>query len=97
MLKPLKHRSISVKNLRIFEELKEHLKDLNNLNNEKSLTSSKPEIHCEDRLIHLPTKLKKISCSSQYHKEDKIKEALFCKRVKTKNCTHHLINTKLYL
>ena len=40
-------------NLRTFEKLKEHSKDLKNLKNDKSLTNSKLEIHCKDRLIHL--------------------------------------------
>ena len=34
------------------------------------------EIHCEDRSIHLSTKMKKISCSSQDYKEDIIRGLL---------------------
>ena len=64
------------------------MKDLKNLKDNKSLTSSKLEIRCEDQLIHLPTKLKKISRLSQDNKEDRIRRAI---------CTHYLINTKLYL
>lgn len=82
IIKPLKHQRISTKNPRIFEELKEHSKDLNNLKNGKSLTSSKLDIHCKDRSIHLPIKVKKISSSSQDRKEFKIRGALFSKRVK---------------
>ena len=52
-IKPLKYRRISTKNLRTFEKLKEHSKDIKNLKNDKSLTNSKLEIHCKDRLIHL--------------------------------------------
>ena len=46
---------------RIFEELEVSLK---NLKDNKFLTNSRLEIRCEDRSIHLPTKVKKISCSS---------------------------------
>ena len=55
---------------------------LENLKNNKSLTSSKPEIRCEDHLIYLPTKLKKISRLSQNHKEDRIRGELFVKESK---------------
>ena len=63
----------------------------------KSLTSSKPEIRYEDHLIHLPTKLKKISRLSQDHNEDRVRGALFIKNIQNKDCTHYLINTKLYM
>ena len=66
------------------------------MKNNKSLTSSKPKICCEDHLIHLPTKLKKISRSSQDHKEDRIRGALFVKESKQRLYSL-FINTNLYL
>ena len=50
------------------------------LKNNKSLISSKLEICCEDRSIHLPTKIKKISCSSQVQRRQN-QRAFFCKRI----------------
>ena len=50
---------------------------LKNMKNNKSLTSSKSEIRCEDCLIHFPIKVKKISCSNLDHKEDRITGLFF--------------------
>ena len=53
-------------------------------------------IRCEDHLIHLPAKLKKILHLSQDYKEDRFRGALLWKN-QNRDCTHYLINTKLYL
>ena len=50
------------------------------LKNNKSLISSKLEICCEDRSIHFPTKVKKISYSSQVQRRQN-QRVLFCKRI----------------
>ena len=50
------------------------------LKNNKSLISSKLEICCEDRSIHLPTKVKKISCLSQVQRRQN-QRVFFCKRI----------------
>ena len=72
-LKPFNSKNLW-RTWRTFEDLK----------NNKPLTSSKLEIHCEDHLIHLPIKVKKILCSSQDYKEDRIKRLFFCKRINNK-------------
>ena len=56
------------------------------LKNNKSL-----EICCEDYSIHLPTKVEKILRSSEDHKENRIRGALFVK----KNETDIVLNTFL--
>ena len=50
------------------------------LKNNKSLISSKLEICCEDHSIHLPTKVKKISCLSQVQRRQN-QRVFFCKRI----------------
>ena len=52
---------------------------LKNLKNNKSLTSSKSEIHCEACLNHFPIKVKKILCSNLDHKKDRIRGLFFYK------------------
>ena len=50
------------------------------LKNNKSLISSKLEIFCENHSIHLPTKVKKISCLSQVQRRQN-QNVFFCKRI----------------
>ena len=50
------------------------------LKNNKSIISLKLEIFCGDRSIHLPTKVKKIHCSSQVQRRQNQRE-FFCKRI----------------
>ena len=71
-------------------------KEPSNLKNNKSLTSSKSEIHYEDCLIHFPIKVKKISCSNLDHKEDRIRGLFFYKMI-TENCTNYSFYTNLHL
>ena len=65
------------------------------LKNNKSLISSKLEICCEDRSIHFPTKVKKISYSSQVQRRQN-QRVLFCKRIEQRLYSL-FINTNLYL
>ena len=66
---------------RTFEELEEHLKGLKNLKDNKSLISSKLEIYCEGRSIHLSIKVKKIFVWVKFN-EDRIRGHSFVKESK---------------
>ena len=66
---------------RNFEELEEHSKGLKNLKDNKPLISSKLEIYCEDRSIHLSIKVKKILVRVKFN-EDRIRGYSFVKESK---------------
>ena len=76
------------KNWRTFEGLEEHSKD--NKSTFEGLEGQQISNKLKARDL-------KISRSSQDNNEDRIRGALFVEEWKNKDCTHYLINAKLYL